>query len=150
MFLLTNLVLRVALDEDQHHFQEFRLKTMTIGVALVVSTISFIALLQLLPKSNFDMVPNYALIAMITSLLLLYVIKEHEFTIPFTLNLLKSLWSRCQSQNTINAVVPFQLQIPPMQELNPRALRCNMLSQDSRIIDLEDDGGVAYITNEAT
>ena len=139
VFLLTNLILLLRCVfhyEDNNTFQDCRLKTMTIGVALVVGGLGFFFLLQLLPKSNFDMIPNYTLITLIESILLLYVIKEQEFTIPFTLNLLKSLWNRCQ--NTNNAVVPLQPQVLPMQKLNPRAL----LSNDCSVVDLEDDGGI--------
>ena len=99
----------------------------------MAAVLGFLGVIQLLPISDFDMKANYMIITVCNAALVLYIIKENEFTFPFLLSLFQRL--RCTNPNAVDPIVPTY----PMQELNPRALDNN---QDCRIIDLEDDGGI--------
>ena len=134
LFIISNIILKIVFrNEEQENFQNFSLKTLTIGVAFVAAVLGFLGIIQFLPNSDFDMKANYMIITVCNAALVLYIIKENEFTFPFLLSLFQQI--RCTDPNAVDPIVP----IFPMQELNPRTLRVN---QDCRIKDLEDDGGI--------
>ena len=132
IFILSNIILKFLFrNENQDNAQDFRIKTMTIGIVFAGGVLAFLGIVQFLPNSDFDLKPVYVLTSVFISALGLYIIKENEFTLPFLVN----LWVKCTDPNAVSPIVP----VYPMQELNPRALENN---QDCRIIDLEDDGGI--------
>ena len=136
VFIITNIVLRIAMrNEDQNNFQNFRLKSVTIGIIFVAAVLGVASMILLLPKPNFDLRVIYTIILIDIFGLLLYIIKEKTFTFPLIL----SLWNRFRNPNSVVPEPPMPL---PFQELNARALENNISRQDCRIIDLEDDGGI--------
>ena len=136
VFIASNIVLRISLrNEIDENFLDFNLKSVTIGIIFVAAALGVAAMILLLPRSDFDLRIVYTIILVDISALLLYTIKEKEFTFHFIL----SLWNRFRNPN---AVVPGPLPALPLQELNPRVLENNRAGQDCRIIDLEDDGGI--------
>ena len=136
VFIARNIVLRIALsNEVQDIFQDFRLKSVTIGILFVAAGLGVSSMILLLPRSNFDLRVVYTIILIEIFGLLLYIIKEKAFTFPFVL----SLWNKFRTPNSVVPEPPMQL---PFQELNSRALENNVVRQDCRIIELEDDGGI--------
>ena len=132
IFILSNIILKFLFrNENQDNAQDFRIKSMTIGIVFVGGVLAFLGIVHFLPNSDFDLKPVYFLTSVFISALGLYIIKENEFTLPFLVN----LWVKCTDPNAVSPIVP----VYPMQELNPRALENN---QDCRIIDLEDDEGI--------
>ena len=132
IFILSNIILKFLFrNENQDNAQDFRIKTMTIGIVFAGGVLAFLGIVQFLPNSDFDLKPVYVLTSVFISALGLYIIKENDFTFPFFVN----LWVKCTDPNAVSPIVP----VYPMQELNPRALENN---QDCRIIDREDDGGI--------
>ena len=136
VFIASNVVLRIPLrNEADDNILDFNLKSVTIGMIFIVAALGVAAMILLLPRSDFDLRIVYTIILLDISALLLYIIKEKEFTFPYIL----SLWNRFRNTN---AVVPGPLPALPLQELNPRVLENNRAGQGCRIIDLEDDGGI--------
>ena len=138
IIIVTNVVLSIVFHtQGLNELQGCRLKTVTIGIVFVVSLISFLVIIQLLPTSHFDVRPQFFSICVIYSFLVLNIVKEQENTFPIILNLTQTLRTWCRISTVID-ILPQP--VLPLQELNPRVLQNN--SQDCRIIDLEDDGGV--------
>ena len=138
VFIASNLTLWVIFrNEDQVHdnVQHFRVKSMTIGILLLVSLLLVLGMVLILPQPEFDLRINFISNFVCIAFFALFTVKEHEFTFPFILNI--SLWRGCLPPN---AVAPLAPSVLPMEELNPRALQNT--SEACRVIDLEDDGGI--------
>ena len=138
IFILSNIVLRIVFrNEEQDNFQDFRLKSVTIGIISVLGSLGILGVVLLWPNSDYDIEIIYIIILVQIGLLLLYIIKENEFTFPFMLNLFP--WNNCINSNL---VAPLPLAVYPLQELNSRELQNRSSNQDCRVIDIEDDGGI--------
>ena len=138
IFILSNIVLRIVFrNEEQDHFQDFKLKSVTIGIVFVLAALVISGLVLLWPDSDYGIETTYIIILVEIGTLMLYIIKENEFTFPYMLNLFP--WSNCINSNL---VAPLPPAVYPLQELNSRALQTRSSNQDCRVIDIEDDGGI--------
>lgn len=138
VFISSNIILTFMFrNADENLFQNFRVKTVTIGITFVAGFVGIVGMFQFLPIYDFDVKSTFFIIIVDLAALALYIVKENEFTYIFILNL--SLWNRCRNPNGVG---PLPLPAYPLQELNPRALGHNVSGQNCRIIDLEDDGGI--------
>ena len=138
IFILSNIILRIVFrNEEQDNFQDFRLKSVTIGIISFFGFLGIFGVVILWPNSDYNIEIIYVIILSNIGLLLLYIIKENEFTFPFMLNLFP--WSTCIN---CNLVAPLPPAVYPLQELNSRELQNRSSNQDCRIIDIEDDGGI--------
>ena len=138
IFILSNIILRIVFrNDEQDNFQDFRLKSVTIGIIFGLCCLGIFGVVILWPNSDYNIEIIYVIILSNIGLLLLYIIKENEFTFPFMLNLFP--WSTCIN---CNLVAPLPPAVYPLQELNSRELQNRSSNQDCRIIDIEDDGGI--------
>ena len=138
IFILSNIILRIVFrNEEQDNFQDFRLKSVTIGIIFGLGCLGIFGVVISWPNSDYNIETIYVIILSNIGLLILYIIKENEFTFPFMLNLFP--WSNCINSNL---VAPLPLAVYPLQELNLRELQNRSSNQDCRVIDIEDDGGI--------
>ena len=135
IFLLSNVMISCHYqDQVQNMFQNcLQIKTITVSL---VSALAFTSVILFAKFSNTSDLPTetiqYQMYALVILLLLIYTIKEREFTFPFIKRLL-----RCGNTNAVGPGDQAQGDIQ-LQELNPAALPPEV----RRVTGEEDDGGI--------
>lgn len=143
VFLISQFIVRYNFrEEDQNWCLNFQITTMTVGFVGLTSFLSVLFVVKFFSflDSFFGIeIVQYQIIILHILLLVMYTLKEHEFTFPLLHNLVL-----CRRNN---AVMPFQSTQSvslPMQILDPANLeRLEELPPGvRRVAEYVDDGGI--------
>lgn len=143
VFLISQFIVRYNFrEEDQDWCLNFHITTVTVGFVgltsflFVLLVVNFFSLLDSFFGTE---IVQYQIIILYIVLLVMYTLKEHEFTFPLLQHLIL-----CKRNN---AVIPFHSKLLvslPMQQLDPANLeRLEELPPGvRRVAEYVDDGGI--------
>ena len=137
IFIISNIVIRCSFNNQEAFGDCLKIKSMTVGFLILVGYASIIFISGIKSPNQTGLV-HYQIIFFVVLSLILYIVKEREYTFPI-------LWSLIPHRMN-NAVVPTLQPASslPMQQLNPSAL--NHLEElppgVRRVTEYIDDGGI--------